>query len=626
MTIRSADATARPGTLGLTLLALGVVYGDIGTSPIYTIGLFFADAGFRPVAPDVLGALSLVVWALTIVVTIKYVVVILIIDNRGEGGIMALLALALRTSRGKPARRHLLVAAGLLGAALFFAEGVITPAISVLSAVEGLEVAAPRLAPFVVPIAAGILTALFAFQSQGTARVGVVFGPIILVWFATLTVLGVRAIAAEPSVLAALNPVNGLRFLVHHQLAGLASLGIVVLAVTGAEALYADLGHFGKTPIRLGWLAVAYPALIVNYLGQGALILHDPEAAEHPFFLMAPDWALYPLIGLTTFATIIASQATISGAFSVARQAVQLGYLPRLRTVHTSARIMGQVYVPRVNLIMFVAVLALVFWFGSSGAIAAAYGVAVTGTFMATVVLAASVYLHRRLLPVAVVLPLFGAFFVVDLTLFLASTSKLASGAFLPITAGIILYFVMTTWSAGRTVVARRRGEAAMPLDGFLERVTGDHPPRVEGTAVYLTAAPNFVPHALLHNLKHNKVLHERVVVLSVATEDVPRVDEADRIVVTPVGKRFYLVELAFGFFETPDVPAALARAPGLDIDVAATSFFLGRDKLVPSVRPSMSGWRERLFLALARNAETATDYFRLPPNRVVELGAVLEL
>ncbi|MGH6718180.1 MAG: KUP/HAK/KT family potassium transporter, partial [Alphaproteobacteria bacterium] len=422
---------AKPGTLNLTLLALGVVYGDIGTSPIYTIGLFFGEgAAFGPNPFDVLGVLSLIFWTLTIVVTVKYVGLILSIDNRGEGGVLALLALALRGTRDRPRRARIVTTIGLLGVALFFADGAVTPAISVLSAVEGLEVAAPNVAPFVVPLAAVILLALFALQSRGTAKIGVVFGPVILVWFVVLAILGFRMIVVEPGVLAAIDPRHALDFLGHHGPAAYLGLGFVFLAVTGAEAMYADLGHFGRTPVRLGWLAVVYPALVLNYFGQGALILSRPEAAAHPFFLLAPDWALYPMIGLTTLATIIASQAVISGASSIGRQAVQLGYLPRLRILHTSASMAGQIFVPRINLIMLVTTLTLVFWFGSSSAIASAYGVAVAGTMVVDVLLATRVYVHGRRLPMPVVFGLFGILLIVDTIFLTASLTKIASGAF----------------------------------------------------------------------------------------------------------------------------------------------------------------------------------------------------
>jgi len=619
----------RHGTLALTLLALGVVYGDIGTSPIYTIGLFFGDeAAFQSTPRDVLGLLSLIFWSLTSIVTFYYVFVVLRVDNRGEGGVMALLALALRGARGRRRTSRWLALVGLVGVALFFADSVVTPAISVISAMEGLQIASPALAPYVLPLAAVILGSLFAVQSHGTAKVGFLFGPIILVWFGVLAFTGARMIVQEPGVLAALNPLYAFDFLFHHAWAGILSLSLVVLCITGCEALYADLGHFGRRPIALGWLAVAYPALVLNYFGQGALILHDPAMADHPFFYMVPEWALLPMIGLTTMATIIASQAVISGAFSISRQAMQLGYLPRLRVHHTSESIIGQIFVPRVNLIMLVLVLALVFWFGSSESLAAVYGVAVTGTMLTTCLMAASVYLERRLLAKPLVVLLFGAIFVIEFAFFATSSTKLISGGFLPILMGLCLLVVMLTWQKGRSELARRQRDEQLSLEAFLARVTGDHPPRVGGTAVYLTAEPDGVPHALLHNLKHNKVLHERVVLLSVRTEDVPRVGPDERIAVTPLGKRFYRVVLSFGFFEQPDVPQALslARAHGLEIEMADTSFFLGRQKLVPSLRSTLPRWQERLFIGLARNAENATDYFRLPTNRVVELGAQMEI
>ncbi len=615
--------------MALALGAIGVVFGDIGTSPLYTMReAFTGPHPMDPTLPHVLGILSLIVWSQVIVVTLKYVTYILRADNRGEGGMFALMALAMRKAPGGVHRGVPILAVGLFGAALFFGDAIITPAISVLSAVEGLKVATPDFAPYVVPIACVVLVVLFVFQRKGTAKVGAFFSPITCVWFAVLGVLGVVSIVQTPAVLHAINPYWGLHFLYTDGLRGFLVMGAVFLALTGAEALYADIGHFGKKPIRLAWIGFVQPCLVLNYFGQGALLIRQPEAAANPFYLMVPEALLYPTIALATAATVIASQAVITGAFSLARQAVQLGYLPRLEVRHTSETEIGQIYIPRVNWILCVCVLALVIGFQSSSDLAAAYGVSVSGEMCVATLIAYVVARHVWNWPRWMALTITAALLAVDLTFFFANLVKIADGGWLPLVIGALLYAIFTTWKLGRRILAERLHEGTVPLEPFIARIKDGSPPRVAGTAVFLTGATDGVPYALLHNMKHNKVLHERVVLLTVVTEQIPAVADKDRIVVEALDKNFWRVMLHYGFMEGPNIPRALRLAQpfGLKFDLMDTSFFLGRENLVPRSRPLMPRWREKLFIALSKNAYAATHFFRIPSNRVVELGTQVEI
>ncbi|MGB4065472.1 MAG: potassium transporter Kup [Azonexus sp.] len=614
----------------LTLAALGIVYGDIGTSPLYAIKEVFGGAHHPvPITPDnVLGVLSLFLWSLLIVVTLKYVSFIMRANNKGEGGIIALMTLALH--KGNPAsRRHkLLIALGLFGAALFYGDGVITPAISVLSAVEGLEIITPAFKPYVLPITLSILIGLFFFQRRGTASVGALFGPIMVLWFAVLATFGAMAIIEHPAVLAAVNPIYGLNFLLGNSVLGFFALGAVVLCITGAEALYADMGHFGAKPIRYAWLGYVLPALVINYFGQGALLLDNPEAVQNPFYLLAPDWALYPLVILSTVATIIASQAVISGAFSITQQAIQLGYTPRLEIQHTSDREMGQIYLPAINWLLLIAIIGLVIGFGSSSNLAAAYGIAVTGTMLITNLLAIAVAIRLwNWSPWRAVL---GAlpFIVIDLGFFLANSVKIPDGGWFPLVFGLGVFILLTTWKRGRELLHERLAADALQLKPFIEDIAGGGIERVPGTAIFLTPDPEAVPHAMLHSLKHFKTLHEQVVVLSVSVFDVPYVPDIDRVEVRKLAGNFSQVVVQYGYKDEPDIPAALALCgeAGLHVDMMDASFFLGRETLIPKLKSDMAYWRELLFVAMFRNAGSATAYFKIPSNRVVELGAQIVL
>ncbi len=608
--------------------ALGVVYGDIGTSPLYAVKQCVLSLG-RITPDNVYGVLSLIAWSLITVVTLKYVSVIMRADNRGEGGILALTALALRAVSGKSRRHWWILAAGLLGASLFYGDGVITPAISVLSAVEGLKVATPMFDSYVIPITLVLLVVLFAMQRRGTALVGGLFGPVMVVWFAVISLLGLTEILRNPAILLALDPSYGIRLLIGHPFEGFILLGAVVLAVTGVEALYADMGHFGRRPIQIDWLAFVFPALMLNYLGQGALLLAKPEALENPFYLLAPDWALYPMVVLSACATVIASQAVISGAFSMTRQAVQLGYLPRLQIRHTSEDEIGQIYVPRVNLALLAAVILLVLGFRSSDNLGAAYGIAVTGTMSLTTILA-FVYTVGVLKwnPLGAAL-LFGFFLSVDLLFFTANLLKFVEGGWFPLAVAAFVFIVMATWMKGRDLLARRRAESAMPLDIFLKSIRPDHPERVAGTAVFMTANTDLVPAALLHNLKHNKVLHERVVLMKIETLDVPHFAEDQRLEVKNLDHQFYTVTVRYGFMDTPNIPRTLAqlRLMRLKFNLMETSFFIGREKVVMGApTPHFWRWRKRLFIFMQATMMNATEFFRIPSNRVVELGGQIEI
>ncbi|HEY9226572.1 MAG TPA: potassium transporter Kup [Gemmatimonadaceae bacterium] len=631
----------------LSLTALGIVYGDIGTSPLYALQQCFTSKEFSlaPTTENVYGVLSLIVWLLVLVVAVKYIVFIMRADNRGEGGILALLALILQTERRTTdfKRRWLLVVLGLFGAALLYGDGIITPAISVLSAVEGLNVVAPGLEHYIVPISVGILFALFAVQRFGTKRVGTMFGPIMLLWFATIATLGLVEVVREPQILGALNPWHGVTFFLHNGHVAFLTLGAVVLAVTGAEALYADMGHFGKRPIRVAWFGLVLPALLLNYFGQGALLLRDPSASTNPFYLLAPRALLIPLVLLATTAAVIASQALISGAFSLTQQAVQLGYSPRVTVVHTSAQEAGQIFIPEVNRMLMIGCLLLVVAFKSSIALGAAYGIAVTGTMSITTILFYVVAHGRWNWSVAHILPIAAGFLAIDLTLFAANVIKIESGGWVPIVVGIGVFTLMSTWKRGRVLLNQALNAGSLPLDLFLADVERRKPVRVPGTAVFMTSSNDGVPVVLLHHLKHNKVLHEQVILMSVVTREVPEVKDAERIEVEKLEHGFSRITAYYGFMESPNVPEILqyARGFGVRAKPTDTTFYLGRERLIvadggeqkPGTRrapesavvPRMAKWRKKLFVLMTRNARSATEFFEIPPNRVVELGAQVE-
>lgn len=625
----TAHSPVKTSSISLLVAAVGVVYGDIGTSPLYTLKeVFGGHYGVQANHDGVLGILSLVFWSLIWVVTIKYVLFVLRADNQGEGGIMALTALARRAAAPYPRLSRVLVLLGLFGAALFYGDSMITPAISVLSAVEGLQLAFDGIEHWVVPLAVVVLVALFLIQKHGTARIGTLFGPVMVLWFSVLGALGVYGILQRPEVLLAMNPAWAVNFFIVHPGMGVAILGAVVLALTGAEALYADMGHFGRKPIARAWILLVLPGLVLNYFGQGALILGNPEAVRNPFYLLAPDWALLPMIGLSTLATIIASQAVISGAFSLTRQAIQLGYVPRMFIQHTSSQEQGQIYIGIVNWALMVGVVLLVIGFESSSALAAAYGVAVTGTMLTTTLLAAAVVLLLWKTPRWLAVPLLLGFLLVDGLYFAANAPKIFQGGAFPIIAGIALFILMTTWKRGRKIIVERLDESALPLPLFISSIHSQPPHRVQGTAVFLTARADAVPHALLHNLLHNQVLHERVVLLTVVSQDRPRVPESERFEVQDFGDGFYRVNLNFGFIEEPDVPAALqlCHVPALDFSPMGTTYFLSRETVIPTKRIGMARWREGLFAFLLKNANSNLKYFNLPLNRVIELGTQVEM
>ena len=615
--------------MALSLTALGIVFGDIGTSPIYALRESFNPAnGIAPTQANVLGILSLILWSLIIVISLKYLTFVMRADNHGEGGIIALTALVNPRSQVTARRRLVLVMAGLFGAALLYGDSMITPAISVLSAIEGLEVATPLFRPYVIPITLVILITLFSVQRRGTAGIGMLFGPVTLVWFLTLAVLGVFGIASHPGVIAAVNPLQGAAFFARNGLAGFLVLGSVFLVVTGGEALYADMGHFGIRPIRLTWFILVLPALVLNYFGQGAVILEDPTTLEHPFFLMAPGWALYPLVGMATLATIIASQAVISGAFSLTQQAIQLGYLPRMKVEHTSSREIGQVYLPGINWALMLACLGLVIGFRTSSNLAAAYGVAVTTDMAVTTVIFVVVAAKRwHWSPRSIVLFL-SLFLIVDLAFWGANLPKIPQGGWFPIVVAAVIFTMMTTWKKGRKVLAARLEVGSLPIELLIADIRESQPTRVPGTAVFMHKDPDGTPPALMHNLKHNRVLHQRVVLMSVVTLDVPRVADEDRVSLVRVADDFHRVSAYYGFAESPDVPTILelCEKSGLAFDMMQTTFFLSRETLVAHPKGGMAGWRQRLFGVMARNSLQATVYFGIPPNRVVELGMHVQL
>jgi KUP system potassium uptake protein len=608
----------------LTLAALGVVYGDIGTSPLYAVRESALSAGGHvPSAPAIMGVVSLIFWSLMIVVTLKYVILIMQADNDGEGGILALSALAHRTpGLGKRAKLAITTIA-ILGLALFFGDGMLTPAISVLSAVEGLSAETPAFAPLVMPLSLVILIGLFFLQSRGTAMVGGLFGPVMVVWFITLSALGLASIVRAPAILAAINPLYGIALFEREPWTAFVSLGSVVLAVTGCETLYADMGHFGKFPIRIAWLVFVLPALVLNYFGQGAALLLDPKKTPIAFYAVAPHWAHYPLVAIATVATIIASQAVISGVFSISKQAVQLGQLPRMEIRHTSATEYGQIYVPSMNALLAVGVVLIVLIFKSSDSLATAYGIAVTGIMVLSTTLVAVVAVRQWHWSRWLVLPVFGALALIDLAFLGANSLKIVEGGWLPIGIAVAVFIVMDTWRLGRRTHLEKIREGALPVDLLLARAE-KMSQRISGTAIFMTIRSDLAPSALLHSMKHYHVLHERVVLLNVAFEDKPFVRARNRVDVQKMGKGFYEVKVKFGFFETPDVPRALAdaRVRGLALDVDISTFFLGRETLVPSSKPTLPHWRIALYMWLASNALSPAKFFRLPPNRVVELGA----
>jgi len=625
------DKTPRGRYLAmLSVAALGVVYGDIGTSPLYALHeTFSGTSGIPPTPENVLGVLSLVFWSLILVVTIKYHVVIIRADNKGEGGVLALMALVQgsRQARGLPPR-HVMIILGIFGAALIYADGALTPAISVLGATEGLEIATPELARIVVPLTLAILIGLFWFQSHGTARIGSIFGPIMLIWFWTIAILGVVAIIRQPSVLAAVSPVHAVEFLAQNIRRGFIVLGAVFLVVTGGEALYADLGHFGHKAIQVAWFSTAAPALVLNYFGQGALLLHDPSASVNPFYRLAPSWFLYPLIALATAAAIIASQAIISGAFSLTRQAIQLGYSPRMQIDHTSSREIGQIYVPAVNWGLMLLTCAFVLYFGSSTNIAGAYGVALSTLMLMTTlmfyVMSREVWRWSFLKSTVVVV----LFLAMDVPFFIANAMKIKNGGWIPLATAAVLFLLMSTWKRGREILSKRMQEKSVPLNILMADLAADPPLRVPGVAVFMSGNPGGTPPALVHNLAHNKVLHERVIFLTVVTDEIPHVSPDERVKVKHLGKGFHSVHVRYGFMEDPSMLDIIdrARERRLEIPLEGTTFFLGREELVSTDRPGMARWRERLFAFMSRNALRATAFFQIPSTQVFEVGAQVEL
>ena len=621
-------SASKSSLTALTLGAIGVVYGDIGTSVLYAVKEVFGS-GHVPFTPDnVYGILSIFFWTLTVIVSIKYVVLVLRADNNGEGGLVAMLALASQAVKHKPELRRLLLIVGIFGTSLFYGDGVITPAISVLSAVEGLEVVSPAFKQYVIPLTLVILFGLFAVQKHGTAGIGKFFGPITLLWFIVLAVLGVSHIVTNPAILWAISPHYALGFMIHNPGITFIILGAVVLCVTGAEALYADLGHFGKKPIRLAWFAVVMPALTLNYFGQGALLLKNPEAVKNPFFLMAPDWALIPLVLLATMATVIASQALISGAFSVTKQVIQLGYLPRLNIQHTSVRDTGQIYIPLVNWGLFVTIVLAVVMFRSSSNLAAAYGIAVCTDMLITTILTFYVIRYSWNYPLALCVAATGVFFIVDFAFFASNLMKLFAGGWFPLVIGGAIFALMITWKDGRRLLNEKLREDALDLPSFLEAVFVSPPTRVDGTAVFLTAEPGTVPNALLHNLKHNKVLHEHNLFVTVRNHEIPWIGLDKRLEIESLGHHCWQVVIHYGFKNDPDVPKALEqiKGRGCELEPMTTSYFLSRDTVIPTIGGGMSQWREKLFAQMHHNASGAADFLNLPNNSVVELGSKIEI
>ena len=622
------DQHGKSSLAALTLGAIGVVYGDIGTSVLYAMKEVFGSGHVEFTPDNIYGILSIFFWTLTIIVSIKYVALVLRADNHGEGGLVAMLALASMAVKDRPVLRHRMLIVGIFGTCLFYGDGVITPAISVLSAVEGLEVVSPAFKKYVIPLTIIILFGLFAVQKRGTSGIGKFFGPITVVWFAAIAALGVYHIASHPEILWAISPHHALRFIFTEPEVTFLILGAVVLCVTGGEALYADMGHFGKKPIRIAWFFVVMPALTLNYFGQGALLLSEPEAVTNPFFNMAPEWLLVPLVGLATAATVIASQALISGAFSVTKQVVQLGFLPRLQVLHTSVKDTGQIYIPFVNWGLFAVIVLAVMMFKSSSNLAAAYGIAVCTDMLITTVLTFFVIRYGWKYPLWLCLAATGFFFMVDVVFWASNLLKLFEGGWFPLLIASIIMMLMLTWRDGRGILAEKRKEDALDLSSFLEAVFLSPPTRVEGTAVFLTTGKGSVPNAMLHNLKHNKVLHQQNLFVNVQNHEVPWIDASERLEITPLGNDCWQVVIHYGFKDDPDVPGALTHLRGMGCEVSpmTTSYFLSRDSIVPTIGTGMAQWREKLFAQMHLNASSAADFLNLPSNSVVELGSKIEI
>lgn len=613
-----------------------MVFGDIGTSPLYSMRECFGEYGIAPTPENVIGILSLIFWTLILIICVKYMAFVMRADNKGEGGILSLMALAVRSQHTKDIthRRWIMTILGLFGAALLYGDGVITPAISVLSAMEGLTIVAPSFEPFIIPLTIFVMNALFLMQKYGTGRIGVIFGPILLIWFITLAVLGVHELAMNPQILEALMPQHALEFFYNNGLHGFLVLGSVFLVVTGGEALYADMGHFGKRPIRLAWFCVALPALVLNYFGQGALLLSTPEAISNPFYLLAPKWAVLPMVILSTMATVIASQALISGVFSITRQAIQLGFCPRISIIHTSSQEIGQIYIPAVNWSLFVGVIWLVLTFKTSSNLAAAYGIAVTGTMIITTILAYEVARQKWNWSFIKAAGIFGSFLIMDMAFFGANIHKVPHGGWVALMIGGVIYLLMTTWQKGRQVLFRRLKERSMPVEEFCQKILREPPLRVPGTAIFMSGDPWGVPPPLLHNLKHNRVLHQRIAVLTIQTREVPFVSKKERISIQEVIPNFYRILAYYGFMETPKMKHILeaCRQRDINFNVNDTTFVLGRETIiaVPGParpgEPGMSHWRERLFAVMSKNAQRPTAFFRIPPNQVIEVGIQVEI
>ena len=620
--------TSRRYLYTLSLAALGVVYGDIGTSPLYALRECFNPSHGVPVTPaNILGILSLIFWSLTIVISFKYLVFVMRADNRGEGGILALMSLV-RARSGPPSlRRSILIALGIFGAALLYGDGMITPAISVLSAIEGLEIATPLFAPYIVPITIAVLVILFVVQRAGTAKVGAIFGPVMLLWFAVISIMGISHIIREPHVLLAIDPTKAVWFFMRNRIHGFLVLGAVFLCVTGGEALYADMGHFGAKPIRIAWFVLVFPSLLLNYFGQGAMLMHTPQATEHPFFEMAPHWARVPLVILATVATVIASQAVISGAFSLTRQAVQLGYTPRIQIRHTSARQIGQIYIPSINWLLMVCAIGLVIAFRESSALAAAYGVAVTATMGITTLLMAVVEREKWRWSMPAILGLSIPILIIDFAFFGANIVKVMEGGWFPLAIGVAVFTIMTTWRAGRELLSQRLKESGISIEDFLRELSKGQIPRVAGTAVFMSRYQAGVPTQLLHNLKHNKVVHQTVVLLTVLVEETARLADGERFHWEDLGSGVFRLTIRYGYMDDTNIPETLSKTAGpVKFNEMTTSYFLGRETLIPTRRPGMALWREKLFSWMMRNSSSASTFFCLPANQVIELGAQIEL
>ncbi len=614
----------------LALGALGVVFGDIGTSPLYAMRECFGEYGLPINSDNIIGVLSLIFWTLIVVICVKYMIFVMRADNKGEGGILSLMALAVRSVHDKTNkhRRWVLTTLGLFGAALLYGDGVITPAVSVLSAVEGLNFVTPVFQPYIIPIAIFVINGLFLVQRYGTGHIGKIFGPILLLWFFVLAALGIYGIQSNLHIFAALSPLPAIQFFIENGIPGFLVLGSVFLVVTGGEALYADMGHFGRRPIRLAWFSVALPALVLNYFGQGALLLNDPSAISNPFYLLAPKWALVPLVILSTLSAVIASQALISGVFSITRQAIQLGFCPRISIVHTSSREIGQIYIPALNWCLFIGVIWLVLTFQTSSNLAAAYGIAVTGTMVITTILAYEVAREKWNWSVSKAVSIFGLFLIMDLAFFAANALKIAHGGWVPLAIGFVIYMLMTTWHKGRRILFEHLKTRSMSIEDFCQKLLQEPPIRVPGTALYMSGDPWGIPVPLLHNLKHNKALHQRVALLTIQTKEIPVVAKKDRVILQEIIPNFYRIIVHYGFMETPKMKHILEACRQRDINfkIEETTFVLGRETILARGQPQMSLWRERLFAVMARNAQRPTAFFKIPPNQVIEVGIQVEI